>query len=64
VAVVLKVVADDQGGPVAPFAVAAEPLAGAEGVDGHAVAEDDRVAAPERALADGVGIGGGELRIF
>ena len=52
VAVVLQVVADDQRGAMLAAAAAADPLAGAEGLDRHAVAEHDRVVAPHRPPPD------------
>ena len=41
VAVVLQVVADDERGAMGAVAAAADSLPGAEGLDGHAVAEHD-----------------------
>ena len=64
VVVVLEVVADDERGAVLAAATAAEALAGAEGFDDDAVAEDDRVVSPDGAVAGGVGIGFGEEFVF
>jgi len=56
VAVVLEVVADDQCGAVGAGTTAADPLAGAKGLDGDAVAEDDAAGTPDGAATDGVGV--------
>ncbi|NLX97665.1 MAG: hypothetical protein GXY83_15970 [Rhodopirellula sp.] len=63
VAVVLEVVAEDEGGTVVATTMAADPLAGAEGFDGDAVAENDGAGAPDGTATDGVGIAAGEIRI-
>ena len=60
VAVVLEVVADDEGGAVGSGAPAADALAGAEGFDGDAVAENDAGGTPDGALAGGLGVGLGD----
>ena len=63
VVVVLQIVADDQRGPVGPVATAAEPLPGAEGLDGDAVCQHDRAGPPDGALSRGAGVIGGQARI-
>ena len=50
-------------GRCGPVAAAADPLARAEGLDGHAVAQHDRAAAPDGPSADGVGVVGGQAPV-
>ena len=61
--IVLQVVADDEGWPVLTGTAATNALARAEGLDDNTIAEDDLVAAPGWAGADGVVIILGEARI-
>jgi len=60
VAVVLEVVADDEGGAVGSGAPAADALAGAEGLDGDAVAEDDAAGTPDGPATGSAGVIAGE----